>query len=75
MASVGYAGLLSGLACSEGASPICGGGTGGSFSDVGAAYSLQPPSSVVRPPSLPFSICILNIYRCTVPLELVRRLN
>ena len=47
MASVGYAGLLSGLACSEGASPMCGGGAGGSFSDVGAAYSLQPPSSVV----------------------------
>ena len=49
MASVGYAGLLSGLACSEGASPIlCGGGAGGSFSDVGAAYSIQPPSSYDR---------------------------
>ena len=60
--------------CSEGPSPIspwlCGGGAGGSF---GAAHSLsltQPPSSVVRPPSLPFSIspsssklCILNIDR------------
>ena len=47
MASVCYAELLSGIACSEGASPICGGGADGSFSDVGAAYSLQPPSSVV----------------------------
>ena len=45
MASVGYAGLLSGLACS--AQYVHGGGAGGSFSDMGAAYSLQPPSSVV----------------------------
>ena len=62
--------------CSEGPSPIspwlCGGGAGGSFGNLGAAHSLsltQPPSSVVRPPSLPFlnlSIfvqCILNIDR------------
>ena len=50
MASVGYAGQLTvrlDLQCSEGASPICGGGAGGSFSHVGAANSLQPPSSVV----------------------------
>ena len=49
--------------CSEGPSPIspwlCGGGAGGSFGNLVAAHSLsltQPPSSVVRPPSLPFSI-------------------
>ena len=49
--------------CSEGPSPIspwlCGGGAGGSFGNSGAAHSLsliQPPTSVVRPPSLLFSI-------------------
>ena len=49
--------------CSEGPSPIspwlCGGGAGGSFGNLGAAHSLsltQPPSSVVRTPSIPFSI-------------------
>ena len=49
--------------CSEGPSPIspwlCGGGAGGSFGNSGAAHSLSlilPPTSVVRPPSLLFSI-------------------
>ena len=54
--------------CSEGPSPIspwlCGGGAGGSFGNSGAAHSLsliQPPTSVVRPPSLLFSIGIYII--------------
>ena len=49
--------------CSEDPSPIslwlCGGGAGGAFGNLGAAHSLsltQSPSSVVRPPSLTFSI-------------------
>ena len=40
--------------CSDGPSPMCGGGASGSFGNLGAAHSLsltQPPSSVLRPPS------------------------
>ena len=62
-----------------------GGEAGGSFSDLVAAYSLQAPSSVVQPPSLPFSIshplCVLNIDRriCTArnrpPIETLTSLS
>ena len=74
MASDGYVGLLSGFAMwgyevhfsVKGLCPVSGGEAGGSFSDLGATYSLQPASSVGRPSSLQFSIfidCIFNIGR------------
>ena len=61
------------LQCSEVASPIFGGRAGGFFSDLVAAYSLQPPSSVERLLSLLFSITSSssNVNIIFVLLELV----